>query len=119
MTQAQPAPAGQHSARPSAGVLIAALTELGGHAQEYGHRADGCHRRLQHHYLDFWANWCKPCQAGQPVLLALRRQFAGRPEVVFVGISIDTNLAPWRRRRRLMRRWPCSGSLLASPATPR
>ncbi|WP_165903859.1 TlpA family protein disulfide reductase [Hymenobacter gummosus] len=48
-------------------------------------------------YLDVWASWCQPCRAEAPALLALRRRFADRPEVLFVGLSIDARAAAWQR----------------------
>jgi thiol-disulfide isomerase/thioredoxin len=47
-------------------------------------------------YLDVWASWCQPCRAEAPALLALRRRFADRPEVLFVGVSIDARPAAWQ-----------------------
>ncbi|MCC3160640.1 TlpA family protein disulfide reductase [Hymenobacter sp. 15J16-1T3B] len=48
-------------------------------------------------YLDVWASWCQPCRAEAPALLALRRRFASRPEVLFVGVSIDARAPAWQR----------------------
>ncbi|HYX76825.1 MAG TPA: thioredoxin, partial [Gaiellaceae bacterium] len=40
--------------------------------------------------VDFWARWCGPCHAVEPVLEALAEEHAGR--VRFVKLDIDTNL---------------------------
>jgi thioredoxin 1 len=41
--------------------------------------------------VDFWAPWCKPCEAIEPHLRALAEEWAGR--VRFVRLNIDENLA--------------------------
>lgn len=41
--------------------------------------------------VDFWAPWCKPCEAIEPHLLALAEEWAGRAR--FVRVNIDENLA--------------------------
>ena len=37
--------------------------------------------------VDFWAPWCRPCEAIRPLLEELERESAGR--VDFVGLDID------------------------------
>lgn len=41
--------------------------------------------------VDFWAPWCKPCEAIEPHLLALATEWAGR--VRLVRVNVDENLA--------------------------
>ena len=40
--------------------------------------------------VDFWAPWCGPCHAVEPVLAALAEEQEGRVE--FVKLDIDQNL---------------------------
>lgn len=37
--------------------------------------------------LDFWAEWCPPCKAMNPIVEELEKEFAGRVE--FVKINVD------------------------------
>jgi len=41
--------------------------------------------------VDFWAPWCKPCEAIEPHLRALADQWEGR--VRLVRVNVDENLA--------------------------
>jgi thioredoxin 1 len=41
--------------------------------------------------VDFWAPWCKPCEAIEPHLRSLAEAWAGRVRVV--RLNIDENLA--------------------------
>ncbi|MBM3812417.1 MAG: redoxin domain-containing protein [Acidimicrobiia bacterium] len=39
--------------------------------------------------LDFWATWCTPCRAQQPLYEQVAQRFHDRPEVVFLNINTD------------------------------
>jgi len=41
--------------------------------------------------VDFWAPWCKPCEAIEPHLRALAEEWEGR--VRLVRLNVDQNLA--------------------------
>ena len=47
-------------------------------------------------YLDFWYSGCRPCLAEAPAAAKLKQQFASQ-EVVFVYISIETNVNNWQQ----------------------
>ena len=46
--------------------------------------------------LDFWASWCPDCRKDAPEIVRMHRQF-GPQGVEFVGVSMDTDTAAWRR----------------------
>jgi thioredoxin 1 len=41
--------------------------------------------------VDFWAPWCKPCEAIEPHLVAIAAEHGGR--VRLVRVNVDENLA--------------------------
>jgi thioredoxin 1 len=41
--------------------------------------------------VDFWAPWCKPCEAIEPHLVAIAKEHEGR--VRLVRMNVDENLA--------------------------
>lgn len=59
------------------------LKDLDGHVL----RLDALRRRGPV-LLDFWATWCKPCQAAIPELRALHASYAPRG-LTIIGVSVD------------------------------
>ncbi len=47
-------------------------------------------------YLDFWASWCGPCLQQIPHAKQLKERMAGRDDLVFLYISVDTDEQAWR-----------------------
>ncbi len=43
--------------------------------------------------IDFWAPWCRPCRAIEPLLKNLDERFAGRLTVVKVNVDLQNDLA--------------------------
>jgi thiol-disulfide isomerase/thioredoxin len=43
--------------------------------------------------MDFWATWCVPCRAQQPLLEKLQAHYADAKDVVFVPVDADDDLS--------------------------
>jgi len=72
-------------------------------------RLDGRAVSLEEHLgktviLDFWATWCAPCEVQMPVLDTLWKARGG-PDLMILGVSVDTDPAPkvieWVEEREL------------------
>lgn len=48
-------------------------------------------------YVDLWATWCGPCMKESPVFHQLAEKYAANKNLVFLSISIDTNLKAWQQ----------------------
>ena len=46
--------------------------------------------------LDFWASWCPDCRKDAPAVVKLYNAYHSK-DVVFVGVSMDTNVDAWRK----------------------
>ncbi len=47
-------------------------------------------------FLDFWASWCKPCRAENPVLAEANRRFKDKGLVIF-SVSLDEERELWMK----------------------
>lgn len=48
-------------------------------------------------YIDLWASWCVPCCKQVPYLHELQKELKN-DKVVFVSISSDTKMEPWKKK---------------------
>ena len=46
-------------------------------------------------YIDVWATWCAPCIKEQPYLDSLRERYKDNSNIVFLSLSIDTDIVSW------------------------
>ena len=46
--------------------------------------------------LDFWASWCKPCEASLPTLQRLSKRY-GKDQFLLISISVDQNEQAWQQ----------------------
>lgn len=44
-------------------------------------------------FVNFWATWCPPCLAEMPGINQLRNRFKSNPNVVFITVDVDQQLA--------------------------
>jgi len=45
--------------------------------------------------LDFWASWCKPCEASLPTLQHLSKHYA-KDQFMLISVSVDQNEQAWQ-----------------------
>ncbi len=43
--------------------------------------------------MDFWATWCLPCRAQQPIIEEVKKRFEASPDVIFVAVDADDDLS--------------------------
>ena len=48
--------------------------------------------------IDFWATWCGPCMRESPLFHQLAEQYKQNKNIVFLAISIDTDINQWKKR---------------------
>lgn len=46
--------------------------------------------------VKFWASWCGPCMRETPHMKAIKQEMAHHQDLVFVYVSIDTDVDAWR-----------------------
>jgi thiol-disulfide isomerase/thioredoxin len=46
--------------------------------------------------MDFWASWCGPCMREMPHMKTIKEALADQEDLVFVYISIDTDVNSWK-----------------------
>lgn len=47
-------------------------------------------------YVTFWATWCGPCIQQKPYLEKLKQKFQENSDIVFIDISIDSDVEKWK-----------------------
>ena len=50
--------------------------------------------------LDFWASWCPDCRKDAPEVVRMHQEY-GPQGVEFIGISMDTDVAAWKKACQL------------------
>jgi thiol-disulfide isomerase/thioredoxin len=43
--------------------------------------------------MDFWATWCAPCRAQQPIIEDVKKRFEASRDVIFVAVDADDDLS--------------------------
>jgi thiol-disulfide isomerase/thioredoxin len=43
--------------------------------------------------MDFWATWCAPCRAQQPIIDEIKKRFEPSQDVIFVAVDADDDLS--------------------------
>lgn len=62
-----------------------------------GKKVDFAKYRGKYVFIDLWASWCIPCIKEIPHLKQLEKDLQNK-DVVFLSISIDTNVAAWKKK---------------------
>jgi thiol-disulfide isomerase/thioredoxin len=48
-------------------------------------------------YVDVWATWCGPCVEQFPYAKKVKQQFEGNNQVIFLYVSVDSNVENWKK----------------------